>query len=638
MKLTKTLQRLRAATVALVAAGSVSLSQAQPSTNLVIAQFDTVNDPFSQLYVWWGGPIFSQEWDGTQNNPTTLAPNNPGSGSLKFTADWSGVNTTGGPQPQIMLWNAFSGTEWNQSVTASGYYYDVNFDIMIDPASAKTANGDFGHLQAFVTDSGFNRIQVWDSPAFTNSGWTHVHAYIDPTSAGADTITGFCLYWPWQTAGTAGALSGVQTVWLDNIVLNTNLTKPLNPPTLTLKPSPPPVPGLNITSIGAAQYDRNSIATVADQSWLGNPNPVTYSLTLTKYPDTNYPSYQTHIFLASSSGNETAPDWNEPNIIFLDIQNHADGTATGTFRYKTNEPGANTFLYSGGTLGAVTSTNGPLGTWSMSWNNDTNVTITAPTGATFSTNITSEVAGMFPGPVTAYFGAQPNTTAEIGQGIVLSNVKTTGTLNPINENFVAPTLDANTWVLRASQPNDVFIPTSANAYIASWTLPDLHFNLQIAPSVSGPWSDLNLTNTSTIGPVKSVPIPKSALPAGNSAFFRMFKPVATKLQVLLPGETAAPGTSTGKTGTPTAQTVGVPLDITVNAVDANWNLVNYVTDSVSITSSDTQAFLPADAPLVKGTGTFNITLNSAGTATITAADGTDPSKLASTSASVSVSP
>jgi hypothetical protein len=274
----------------------------------------------------------------------------------------------------------------------------------------------------------------------------------------------------------------------------------------------------------------------------------------------------------------------------------------------------------------------------MSWNNDTNVTITAPTGATFSTNITSEVAGMFPGPVTAYFGAQPNTTAEIGQGIVLSNVKTTGTLNPINENFVAPTLDANTWVLRASQPNDVFIPTSANAYIASWTLPDLHFNLQIAPSVSGPWSDLNLTNTSTIGPVKSVPIPKSALPAGNSAFFRMFKPVATKLQVLLPGETAAPGTSTGKTGTPTAQTVGVPLDITVNAVDANWNLVNYVTDSVSITSSDTQAFLPADAPLVKGTGTFNITLNSAGTATITAADVTDPSKLASTSASVSVSP
>src|SRR5438094_3454022 len=61
---------------------------------------------------------------------------------------------------------------------------------------------------------------------------------------------------------------------------------------------------------------------------------------------------------------------------------------------------------------------------------------------------------------------------------------------------------------------------------------------------------------------------------------------ATKLQILLPGETAAPGTLAGKSGTALAQTAGTPFTVTVNAVDATWNLVNTVTDTVRITSSD----------------------------------------------------
>jgi len=56
------------------------------------------------------------------------------------------------------------------------------------------------------------------------------------------------------------------------------------------------------------------------------------------------------------------------------------------------------------------------------------------------------------------------------------------------------------------------------------------------------------------------------------------------LQLLVPGETAAPGTATGKTGTPIGQNVGTALSVTVNGVDANWNLINTVTDLVGITS------------------------------------------------------
>src|SRR5204862_1198779 len=76
-----------------------------------------------------------------------------------------------------------------------------------------------------------------------------------------------------------------------------------------------------------------------------------------------------------------------------------------------------------------------------------------------------------------------------------------------------------------------------------------------------------------------------------------------KLQLLVPGETAAPGTATGKTGTATARTSGLAFNATVNAVDANWNLVSS-THTVGITSSDSSATLPANAALSAGTKTF----------------------------------
>ena len=86
----------------------------------------------------------------------------------------------------------------------------------------------------------------------------------------------------------------------------------------------------------------------------------------------------------------------------------------------------------------------------------------------------------------------------------------------------------------------------------------------------------------------------------------------------MPGETSAPGTAIGKTGTPSARTAGTAFNVTVNAVDAQWNLVNSVTDTVSVTSSDATAALPSTASLVTGTQTFSVTLKTAGSSTVTA--------------------
>src|SRR6202040_841432 len=96
------------------------------------------------------------------------------------------------------------------------------------------------------------------------------------------------------------------------------------------------------------------------------------------------------------------------------------------------------------------------------------------------------------------------------------------------------------------------------------------------------------------------------------------------------------GSASGKTGTPTAETAGTAFNVTANAVDANWNLVNTVTDQVSITSSDANGTLPANGGWVAGTKTFSVTLKTTLSPTITASDVTQPSKTANTSPNITV--
>jgi hypothetical protein len=110
----------------------------------------------------------------------------------------------------------------------------------------------------------------------------------------------------------------------------------------------------------------------------------------------------------------------------------------------------------------------------------------------------------------------------------------------------------------------------------------------------------------------------------------------SQLQVLLPGEVEAPGTTSGKVGTPLDQTAGLPFDVRVRACDSGWSTVTTITDLVELTSSDASATLPAAAALVNGQLTFSVTLNAGGSFTISADDQTDPSIPEAISSPVSV--
>ena len=108
----------------------------------------------------------------------------------------------------------------------------------------------------------------------------------------------------------------------------------------------------------------------------------------------------------------------------------------------------------------------------------------------------------------------------------------------------------------------------------------------------------------------------------------------TRLQVLLPGESAAPGTLTGKTGTPAAQTVGVPFTVSIRACDDDWHTVTTVTDAVAWQTTDQSAYLPGNTTLSAGLVTAEVTFNAAGTFTISGQDLSDQTVPEAFSASV----
>src|SRR5205085_2431217 len=100
--------------------------------------------------------------------------------------------------------------------------------------------------------------------------------------------------------------------------------------------------------------------------------------------------------------------------------------------------------------------------------------------------------------------------------------------------------------------------------------------------------------------------------------------------------TLVAGTGTGKTGSPTSETAGTGYSVTINAVDADWNVVASVTDTVGISSTDANAALPATTALVAGTRSLSLTNKTVGTWTLTATDTSDGSKVANTSPPITV--
>jgi hypothetical protein len=634
---------VRSVSLGVALLGSAAVSQAQ-LTNYIVNQFDDASgvDIWNNQGQWWGATPITLEWDGAVNATTTSGPNHAGSGSMKVTADWSDPNSD-----QYMRWQTLVGQNWNNSVKINGLdYTNCSFDIKFDPASGTNSGGNYGYMEPAVITSTWGQIWAGQSNLPVTNGWTHVVMPIDNTASGIDSLSGFGLkMW------AKGSLTNLQTFWVDNIIFNVNLNPYIPPPVMGLAPITQ-TPGLVLVSGAAGDYPRDMVATKsgANAGWVSQSAPVTYALTIAGYPDTNHNSFQSHIMLVPNPGTETSPDWNEPNVVFLDIEGGVGGATTATFRYKTNQPNGNTMIYNGdptngpvGAIGTVTSATGPIGTWAMKFLNDTNITLTAPDGTTTNFFFPDPIAiqSLFSGDVRAYFGIQKNGANNNGQSATFSRIQISGNSFPVNDTFPGPDINSDPatpiWDVVSDLASDLFVVSTNDKYWLSWSLPDIGYSLQMSTDLTK-WVDPGYTNVVQAGSVRKIKLSNSALPASPTAYYRMIKRVATQLQVLMPGETAAPDTATGKTGTPTPQQAGVAFDVTVNAVDSTWHLVSTATDTVNLTSSDAGAALPPDAPLVGGTVKLNFAFGSSGSYTVTATDVTDPTKKANTGTSTTVNP
>ena len=313
----------------------------------VVDQFADESEVAGKWTRWWGGAEQTYEFDATVD-----ADKKTGSGSLKATIGFD-IAAHGGDNQfslQHYLDTAVDGTKFTQ----------LAFDIRFDPTSpTRPRSGDFGYLEFGLIPGDYSQLYLGNvTVSATAAGWIHVTAPIDRAAPKLDKVIGIT-FKLWAGDGNPAGdnrLTGNTVFWVDNIRLVADTsTQPLPPPTLSVRK---PVPGLQIfASKPGSQYQRQNIRTTdPSYSWVGSPAPVTYSFTIADYPDGSGKGFQTQLFLVPGTGIpafETSPDYNEPDVIFVDLQNNADGSAYASFRHKIDQPNGNAMIYGDGTLGAT---------------------------------------------------------------------------------------------------------------------------------------------------------------------------------------------------------------------------------------------------------------------------------------------
>ena len=499
---------------------NIKFTKPTPRSDIFVSQFNDVGG----LAGWrfdYGGVTNLIAFDPSQD-----ASNNPASGALRATFGFNAatLDPSGNNKGAITI-------DLPTPLDGSSYF-TMEMDVKVKPGSVADGSGNSGYLQMVIRNSPFyDFYSEFGGNVSSNGGWRHIT--VSPLTGSVDDIHGITL----ELYGGA-ALTGPVTLYVDNLKFTAPQTVPPGP-ALSLER---PIRGLNLAPT-SGQYQRQNIATVSSgYGWVGNPEIVTYAVEIGRYPDASHSGFQTHIFLvAGSPGTDSAPDYNQPNVIFLDIQSQADGTAFAAFRYKTNEPAGNSFLYGAGTLGGVSSPS-PLGVWSLSFSNNTNVTVTAPGGAQGNFALSAAAANLFANALTVYVGVQPNSGPNVGQIAVLNSFRIL-TAFPggiedqtlLEDNFLTDAdLNTATWQVAAGDANGVQLVGADAAFWLQWTTPDSGFLLQTAPTLTdaNSWSELAWA-VPQIGTVKRIlvrsysatPEPgKIYAPTADRSFFRMKKP------------------------------------------------------------------------------------------------------------------
>ncbi len=634
--------------IAVLVFGLASIAKAQPYASFIADQFDS-DTTASLQNQGWGSAVPIILW-ATNDATTSMGSNNPGSGSAEFQVSWPNPNGD-----QVMIANWFDGSG---DVINLNDYTNVSFDIMFPTNCGSDGSGSYGDIEVgcIPTADGWpsTALGVYASAVTNGNGWIHVSLPLDAAAVQKENaVEGY--YVKMQQSRTGFNLTNT-VFYIDNVIFGGLNTQP-PPPVLSIRPNKSIAPGLMIVCGGSGgTYTRglmmafDTVNTTRNFSWVGSGNnPVTYSQTIVGYPGPNNP-IQSAIFLVQN-GNFGDPgvDYDAANVAQLSMYGNADGTATASFQYKTNQPDGNS-QFGANTLATLTAPS-PLGTWSITFLNDTNVTLSYKPlvgGATLSTNANfpgEAQVQYFANPLSVFMGNQQNSDGNLGQSSTYSEFKISGvTASPSLDDVwsTQTSMDTTNWGIVDYAVNDIVLVKTNSLYWIDWPLPANGYSLAVSTNLgAGPngWMDAAVssvisttTNDEVLWPDLSTNYPSG----GNGYFFTLVKRAYTRLQVLLPGETNAPNTSNGYVGSPTPESVDTPFPITINACDSTWHIVTTAPgDTISLSSSTDTAFEPGNsAALANGTVQIDGLFGTSGSQTVTATDITTNSIPPATSAAV----
>jgi len=303
----------------------------------------------------------------------------------------------------------------------------------------------------------------------------------------------------------------------------------------------------------------------------------------------------------------------------VSVTNASPGGGTATLVNAFNVTGAppqitsaNSATFTAGMAGmfTVTTTGTPAAAISEVGGLPTGVSLTDSGNGTATIAGTTTTAGNFVITITAQNGIAPNAT-QIFTLMVNPGSINHLVLSPLSASIAAAGSQAYTAMGVDAYNNPAGDVTGSTVF-------------SIAPDGSCTAANCTANVADINGSSHTVTGTYTATGAQGIASLTVTAGTFSQLQLLVPGETAAPGTASGKTGSPSTEYVNGQFQVSVNAVDQYWNVVSSVNDTAQITSNDASAILPPDAALTSGTGTFNVTLEKTSydpaTTTITASD------------------
>jgi hypothetical protein len=506
--------------------------------------------------VWYGSGIIL--WDGTTTD--TLTNNGGNSAYIQINlADQNCSEIYICPAPNDNLWYA-----GNPAGVSLEDYKAIHFDILWDTANSTIPldmfnNVDYwpaDYMQSWAStnylassDPNTNGLEIdaagtgnnagepafignVDIPDTASNGWVSVTCPINPSAPGLDGACGIVLKkWISQPWGELNSPNYVY-FWIANVWFEGTAAPPPPP---TLQSPTAPNPGLNIfaSTEGNQYYDRQEVALVASNgvSWVGNAtsaNPVTYSFTINSFPPSSTSSGQgeAYLILASNpSYYDTALDYNETNAVVIEVI----PTTTGSqmlFTSKVNLPASETYA----TDGSVNYSGSPVGTWSITFTSDTNVTLTAPDNTTSSfvfTNAPYFAETQSPGSYL-YLGMQANNILSMNHAVCYSRFSISGVPAAMSDNFLADTtLNTNVWYkFMTTGPSGVFVEPPGAEYWLTWSTPAGGFQLQTATSLLGSWNPASTNDIVVQGAGADYElVTTNDIPVGTpNAFFELANP------------------------------------------------------------------------------------------------------------------